>query len=197
MNSAFRFGAQQGAKPRTEDDLKNGATNGGAATRARVNLPTRDHLEQIAKSCRRRGRNKRLVVAMADYADAYKQLALRARDEHAAVVVPRNPIDRRSPGFVQSAQLFGFDCGGLALHPLVKSDRCTHAQSAPASVCRVLRRFWPRSSSSFNQGGLNSVRAVQRAFKRAPENPKIRGRRGARFSRDSENPTLARLIPTK
>ena len=54
-----------------------------------------------------KGDRRPLAMAKADHADAYKQLPVATKDELAAAVTLRNPVDGLRYGFFPHTQLFG------------------------------------------------------------------------------------------
>ena len=55
-------------------------------------MPPLGHLIQERRRFRKQGRQGRLGRAKADHAGAYRQLPLKAGEEHAAAVALRNPL---------------------------------------------------------------------------------------------------------
>ena len=100
-------GAQQGQKLRAVDVFKRSATNVAASISTPINLPSRRHLAQMCSLFQLKGDRRSLVVAMADRADAYKQLPATTEDELTAVVTSRHPVGGMRYGFIPHTQPFG------------------------------------------------------------------------------------------
>ena len=112
-NPAFRFGAQQGQKLRAVDDLKRSATNDATFVATPINLPSWGHIAQMCALYYLRGDRRPLALAKADHADAYKQLPVTTKDELAAAVTLKDPVDGQWYGFIPRTQLFGSTAAAL------------------------------------------------------------------------------------
>ena len=92
-NPAFRFGVQQGEELRAFEHLKRSSTNDAAFLATPINLPSWGHIAHMCSVFHLKGDRRPLAMAKADHADAYKQLPVATRDELAAAVTMKTPID--------------------------------------------------------------------------------------------------------
>ena len=91
-NVAFRFGVKQDSKLRACDDLKHSPTNQCCQVRTPIQLVSWDHLAHLSQLCGGDSEERRLFKA--DHAAAYKQLPIDPKDQRAAVVALRHPVQK-------------------------------------------------------------------------------------------------------
>ena len=109
-----RFGRRQGKKVRECDDLKRGHVNKGVKAKRKLRLSTIDSYARTWRYTKRRIAKRRgdrpgskVKLWKYDLKGAYRQLALRRRDQKLGVVVFNHPSQNRPVFFCHLAVMFG------------------------------------------------------------------------------------------